>query len=144
MSQVAPRAELRLFQLVVIVAALVPITAGAAGVWRGPAMISNAVTHSADLESHYRYLSGLLLGIGIAFVVGVADVGRRAGLLRALGFIVVMGGLARLLGAALAGFPDALHLFPFFMELVVVPALLLWLTRIERAANTGDRRRQGS
>ena len=112
MSQVAPRAELRLFQLVVIVAALVPITAGAAGVWRGPAMISNAVTHSADLESHYRYLSGLLLGIGIAFVVGVADVGRRAGLLRALGFIVVMGGLARLLGAALGGISGRAAPFP--------------------------------
>ena len=87
---------------------------------------------SADLESHFRYLSGLLLGIGLVFVACVADLEARAGLYRVLSLVVIVGGLGRLLGAVAGpGLPTGGHRFAFIMELVVVPFLLIWLERIE-------------
>jgi hypothetical protein len=51
-----------------------------------------------DLESHFRYLSGLLLGLGLAFAWCVPAIERRTLLFRTLGLVAVLGGLARLLG----------------------------------------------
>jgi hypothetical protein len=93
------------------------------------------VASSADLDSHFRYLSGLLLGIGIAFIVCAANINDRVAVFRSLAVIVILGGLARLLGIFLVRPPSSPHRFALFMELAVVPALLLWLKRIERAPN---------
>ena len=130
----SPSSERRLFQITVLAATIVPIAAGGRGVLIGPAMIHGALPAPPDLDSHFRYLSGLLLGIGLAFAWAVPSVERRAGLFRALGLIVVLGGLARLLGAIEEGAPGTAHRFALVMELVVVPLLLLWLWRLERLA----------
>jgi Domain of unknown function (DUF4345) len=124
--------ELRLFQAVVIVASVVPIAAGAAGVLHGPGMIHGFASPNADLDSHFSYLSGLLLGIGVAFVFCVLDLRGRAQSFRMLGLIVIAGGLARAFAASRLGLPGAAHQFAYVMELVVVPALLVWHWRVER------------
>ena len=54
--------ERRLLQVVVAIASLIPISAGAMGILLGPAMVQVHVAPAAA-DSHYRYLSGLLLGI---------------------------------------------------------------------------------
>lgn len=125
-------AERRLFQIIVLMASTVSIAAGEAGVFIGPFMLHGVASASPDLESHFRYLSGLLLGIGFAFVACVSDLDRRAELYRALSLIVVLGGLGRLLGAIESGGPTGANRFAFVMELVVVPLLLIWFSRIER------------
>lgn len=124
--------ERRLFRIVVVLASIVPIAAGTAGVLIGPRMLHGVASASPDLESHFRYLSGLLLGIGLAFVACVADLDRRIGLYRSLSLIVILGGLVRLLGAIEHGTPTGANRLAFVMELVVVPLLLIWLGRIER------------
>lgn len=125
-------AERRAFKIIVVAASIVPIAAGAAGVLAGPRMLHGVGTASADLESHFRYLSGLLLGIGLAFVASVIDLDRRGGLYRGLSLIVIIGGLGRLLGAIERGTPTGANRLAFVMELVVVPLLLIWFGRIER------------
>ena len=125
-------AELRLFQLVVCLAAIIPLAAGGAGVWFGPAMIHRSLAGDPDLESHFRYLSGLLLAIGVAFIVSAFSLKRRGGLFQALGLIVVTGGLARLLEAARTGFAGGPHRLALVMELLVVPLLMLWAARLAR------------
>lgn len=125
-------AERRLFQILVLLASIVPIAAGTAGVLIGPGMLHGVANASPDLESHFRYLSGLLLGIGLAFAACVADLDRRAQLYRALSLIVVLGGLGRLLAAMENGRPTGANQFAFFMELIIVPLLLLWFRRIDR------------
>lgn len=127
-----PFTERRLFQIAVLVATIVPITAGAKGALIGPAMIHGALPATPDLDSHFRYLSGLLLGIGLAFAFAVPRLEKRAGLFRTLGLIVILGGLSRLLGAIEQGAPGSAHRFALVMELGVVPLLLLWLGRVER------------
>ncbi len=129
--------ERRLFQIVVLVASMVPIAAGTFGVLVGPRMLHNVASTNPDLESHFRYLSGLLLGIGLCFVACVADLDRRAGLYRSLSLIVILGGLGRVLGAIERGGPTGANRLAFVMELIVVPLLLVWLGRIESRAAAG-------
>jgi hypothetical protein len=125
--------ERRLLQIVVAIASLVPITAGAMGVLLGPAMVDLAgAPISAD--SHYRYLSGLLLGIGIAFLTTIARIESHTARFRVLAGIVIVGGLGRLLSVVLHGVPDKPMLFGLAMELAVTPALAVWQTRVAAQA----------
>jgi Domain of unknown function (DUF4345) len=122
-------AEARSLRIVVAVACLVPLTAGGAGVLLGPAMVG-IDTASVAADSHYRYLSGLLLGIGALFLTTVPRIETSTARFRLLAIIVIVGGLGRLLGALLNRSADISSLFALGMELGVTPALLLWQARI--------------
>jgi hypothetical protein len=125
--------ERRLLQVAVAVACLVPLAAGGSGVIRGAEMMHGVgKAPPIDLDSHFRYLSGLLLGMGLAFSWCIPAIERRTLLFRALGLIAILGGLARLLGLLLRGAPGAGHLFGLAMELGTVPLLLLWQARVAR------------
>jgi hypothetical protein len=85
---------------------------------------------SADLGSHFRYLSGLLLGLGIAFAASIPTIERRSELFAVLSFIVVVGGLARLASLLSGTTPGTAHILALGMELGVVPLLFLWQRRV--------------
>ena len=127
-----PVVERRLLQIAVAVCSLVPIAAGGAGLLLGPALVAGAADQ--DLDSHFRYLSGLLLGIGIAYATAVPGIERKRVRFLLLGGIVVVGGLGRLWALVTVGAPSAIMLGALAMELVVAPLLTLWQLRIARAA----------
>lgn len=122
------RTEVRLLQGAVAVACLVPLVAGSMGVLRGAAWLG--ADASVDLDSHFRYLSGIFLGVGIAFASCVPDIAHKGARLRLLAAFVVTGGLARALSAAQMGLPGPGHVFGLAMELIVVPLLTLWQARV--------------
>ena len=125
--------ERRLLQAAILVACLVPLSAGLAGALDGPAMLRGVGAGVApDLDSHMRYLSGLLLGIGIGFVACVPRIEARGALFRTLGLIVVIGGLARALSLMEVGMPGLEHRLALAMELGATPLLVLWQARIAR------------
>lgn len=125
--------ERRLLQFCTALACLVPISAGTMGVIESAGMLRGVeAPPPIDLDSHYRYLSGLLLGIGIGFAICIPRIEERAPLYRFLGMIVVVGGLARLISLVQYGWPGVGHRFGLAMELVVVPALMLWQARVAR------------
>jgi hypothetical protein len=53
-------------------------------------------------------------------------------LFRTLAFIVVVGGLSRLLSLVQVGTPGPGHQFGLAMELGIVPLLALWQARVAR------------
>lgn len=125
--------ERRAFQIAVLVGGLVPVGAGAAGVAFGVDFVGGlAGPDVVSLDSHVRYLSGLLLGIGIAFWAAAPQPEAHTARFRLLTAIVFLGGLARLQGLFLMGAPSAGMRFGLIMELVVTPALCLWQARIAR------------
>ena len=89
---------------------------------------------SIDLDSHVRYLSGLLLGIGLVFWGMVPGIERHKLIVRVLTVLVVIGGLGRMLGVFVAGTPSTPMAAALAMELVVTPLLCLWQSRIARLA----------
>lgn len=125
--------ERRLLQFAVAMACTVPLIAGGAGVVAGIGMLGNDLAYGdPDLESHFRYLSGLLLGVGLAFAASLPTIERRTQLFLILSCVVVIGGLARLAGIFSVGPPTTPHLLALVMELVVVPILFTWQRRIAR------------
>lgn len=129
----SPPAERRLLQAAIAVAALVPLAAGGAGIVRGPDMLAGiAGPVPIDLDSHFRYLSGLLFGIGLVFIACIPRIDDRGPIVRAVGAVVVAGGLARLFALIDAGVPGPGHLFGLAMELGVVPVILMWQARVAR------------
>ena len=123
--------ERRLLQIATGVACLVPLSAGTLGVLRGPRFVG-VHAPSPDLDSHLRYLSGIFLMLGLAFVTTIPSIERKGPRFRLLAAMVVAGGLARGLAWAQAGAPSFGHRFGLVMELGVVPLLMLWQRRIAR------------
>lgn len=130
--------EKRLLQAAVAVAALVPVSAGLAGVVFGTAMI-DLTPVAVSTDSHFRYLAGLLLAIGLAFWSTVPGIERKTGRFRLLAIIVAIGGCGRAVSLALVGAPSTPMLFALAMELVVTPLLALWQARVARRAAQGLR-----
>ena len=116
----------RLLQIALAIGALVPILAGCAGVLWGPLMLGQNSLAIPSMDSHYRYLSGLLLGIGLGFWTTISDIERQTSRFRLLVAIVILGGLGRLYSLVLVGIPDHPMLFGLVMELFIVPLLALW------------------
>ena len=121
-----------MLQIAVALASLVPLTAGASGVLQGPEMVKGSGAAPADLDSHFRYLSGLLLGIGLCFVAAIPTIERRSELFSVLTGAVVVGGTARLVAMISGDLPSTPHVLALGMELLVVPLLMLWQKRIAR------------
>lgn len=124
--------ERRLLQIVVAIACLVPLSAGGQGVLHGPGFLGHPPVVPRDLDSHFRYISGIFLGVGVAFVTCIPAIERKGARFRLLGALVVMGGAARLFSLAQVGVPSRGHLFGLAMELGAVPLLMLWQRRVER------------
>ena len=122
--------ERRALQTVVAVLALIPVSVGAAGILLGPSFLETDPPWSADLDSHFRFLSGVFLSGGIAFLSCVPSIERKSNRFRLLAGCVFLGGLARLLSLGIAGAPSPGHLGGLFMELVAVPLLVLWQARV--------------
>ncbi len=120
--------ERRLLQAAIAVAALVPLSAGFFGMVYGNQMLGEST--SLSLDSHVRYLSGLLFGIGAIFWWMIARIEQHRTLVRVLTLMIFSGGLARLFSALFMGAPSLSMQLAIGMEIGVTPLLCLWQGRI--------------
>ncbi|UZK70446.1 DUF4345 domain-containing protein [Sphingomonas sp. S1-29] len=127
-----PSAERRLLQLAVVLVCFVPLSASTLSLWHGPRWLGGVTAVPTDLDSHFRYLSGLFLVMGLAFLATVPRIEAQGQRLRLLGAMVIVGGLARLASLVLVGVPSRGHVVGLCIELGVVPAILLWQRRVAR------------
>ncbi len=114
----------RALQATVAIGGIVPVSAGLSGAILGAGFAGEAA--GADLDSHFRYLSGLLLGIGFAFWSTIPGIERQGARFRLLTAFVFLGGVARLFGVFVHGLPGYPMIFGLAMELFVTPLLCLW------------------
>ncbi|GAA0302379.1 hypothetical protein GCM10009087_10200 [Sphingomonas oligophenolica] len=119
-------AEKRALQAVVAIACLVPLITGGQSILHGPAFLGHPPVIPIDLDSHFRYVSGIFFAVGVAFASCVPGIEAKGPRFRLLGALVIVGGLSRVGSLIAVGVPSKGHLFAFAMELVVVPLLLLW------------------
>jgi uncharacterized membrane protein len=76
--------ERRILQRTVAVAAVVPVLAGLYGVLFGIDGIGGGTSVNVSADSHFRYLSGLLTGIGLLFFTCVPGIEDKSRLFRFL------------------------------------------------------------
>ncbi len=124
--------ERRLLQILVAIGGVVPVAGGLAGVFWGPAALGEPA-HGA-FDSQFRYLSGLLAAIGVAYWSTIPEIETEGAKFALLTLIVVAGGFSRALGMLIAGPPGAVMSAALIMELVVTPLLYLWQARVQRLA----------
>lgn len=118
-------------QIVVGIACLVPLSAGSSGVLKGAEWLAHAPV-VVDLDSHFRYISGIFLGVGFAFVSCIPAIETKGARLRLLVAFVVLGGIARLLSLAEVGPPGSGMQFGLVMELAVTPLIAVWQASLAR------------
>jgi Domain of unknown function (DUF4345) len=126
------RIEKRLLQAVMAITLLLPLSAALAGTIGGPKFLGHSAVIPTDLDSHFRYVSGLFLGMLLLFASCIPNVERHGPRLRMLGFMVFIGGLFRLYSLVAIGMPSIGHRIGLGIELVELPLILLWQARIAR------------
>ena len=126
--------ERRLLQAAIALGCLSPLYFGLRGVIEGPAMLAGVAPGQAppDLLSHYRFLSGLFLGLGLVLLSCLTAIERRTMRFRWTCAAIVTGGLARAFGMMAGDAPSAAHHVALAAELGLVPLLLLWQRRVAR------------
>jgi hypothetical protein len=124
--------ERNLLRIAIALGGVVPVAAGFAGVLGAVGIAAPAGDIVAD--SHLRYLSGLLLAIGLAFWASIPRVERHTERFQLLTALVLIGGIARLAAALATGATARGIWLALVMELVVTPALCLWQRRIAAGA----------
>ncbi|MFM9890708.1 MAG: DUF4345 domain-containing protein [Rickettsiales bacterium] len=117
------KTEKWLLQAMVIAACMVPLVAGLEGMLSGAQFLGNG---SINLDSHFRYLSGLLFGIGLGFLSTIRSIESQTMRFQLLTTIVVIGGFSRLMGVLTIGWPDSSMVFGLCMEILITPALCFW------------------
>jgi hypothetical protein len=110
-------------QIATAFSALALLGLGMAGVILGVQFMHGVGTITVD--NYFRLLSGILVGMGIVFLISIPHVERYRERFGILTFMIVLGGLAHLYSVSLHGIPSIGTLFGLFMELVYAP--LLWL-----------------
>jgi hypothetical protein len=132
MSVLSPIRERCLLQSAVAVLGFVPVLAGAAGVVWGLGALDAQFRPTLSEDSHLRYLSGLILAIGLGFWSTVSSIEVQGPRFRLLTCLVLVGGLARLYALARYGMPGIAMLMALVLELAVTPGLAIWRERVQQ------------
>lgn len=111
---------------------LLPLSAALAGIVSGPRFLGHPPVIPTDLDSHFRYISGLFLGMLLLFASCIPNVERHGARLRMLGFMVFIGGLFRFYSLVAIGTPSLGHRIGLGIELIELPLIILWQARLAR------------
>ena len=122
------------FRIFVCLFALVPLFFGVTGVLGGAsALVPEPEIYTLPeidgLDSQFRYLSGVYIGIAAMLFYVAGDVRGRAMLFRAIVLAVFIGGVGRAVSWMMVGQPPQQFAVGMVIELLV-PLSLLWLNRV--------------
>jgi hypothetical protein len=129
----------RALQIVVAVLAATPVMVGIEGFVSGPKFLHVIRPWPVDLDSHFRFLSGFLLAIGIAWYSCIHRIETKTERFRVLAACTFTGGLARLVSLILVGAPSLGHIAGLCIELLAVPALVWWQGYVANKASESAR-----
>lgn len=130
--------EKRLLQAAILIGAAAAALTGLEGVVRGPAL-AGASSIELGADSQFRFLSGLLAGLGAAYAMLVPAIEREGPRLFMLTSMVVFAGFCRGAGMLISG-PEGLSPYvAIAVALIGAPALWLWQGRIARIASVDEK-----
>ena len=125
----------RLFQIVILIIALIAVVTGALGLTTGilddyyQLAIDPGLTGQIILDSNLRYFSGLWAGLGIVLLWMLPAIERHTIPFRCISVMVFFGATGRLISMIRLGIPSTIFLVFTVMELLF-PLLILWQNRL--------------
>jgi uncharacterized protein DUF4345 len=124
--------ERTLLQIAFALAGLVLIVFGLAGVFFGANFVD--LSGSVEMDSYFRFLKGMLLGIGLIYWSSIPDIARHSERISVVTFILVLGAVPRLIAVIGHGVPTIGILISLAGELIFAPLLWLWHQHVAGAA----------
>jgi len=116
--------ERKLLQIAFALAGLLLIAFGLAGVFFGANFAD--LSGSVEMDSYFRFLRGMLLGIGLIYWSAIPDIARHAERISVVTFILVLGAVPRLLAVISHGVPTIGILIGLAGELWGCAGDVLW------------------
>jgi hypothetical protein len=102
----------------------------------GPSAIPGSVPVNATMDSEDRFYATLFLGYGLALIWCARAPEARAGTIRSLILLFFAGGVARVVSIKFAGPPNLFFEAMTALELLLPPAILFLLYRLEHRRST--------
>ena len=96
----------------------------------GPSSIPGSIPGNAIMDSEDRFYATLFLGFGGGLIWCSGDILQRGRLFEALLLVFFLGGVARLISAAVVGPPSPLFICLGGLELILPPLLVWWRRRL--------------
>lgn len=131
---------MRAFQWTLRAMAMIPLVTGLMEVWMGlgslkaiGVILPAEVWVQPSVDNNWRFLGTIWASYAVLVVYAVSDPRRHATLLRILLTVLFLSGVARAASVLLTGWPVPPFIAAMGFELLVMPLMLLWLRRIERA-----------
>jgi hypothetical protein len=125
----------RALQVVIVVLAVIPVLTGLLDAVGGPGLLLPGHPKvDPNVDSNYRFFAVFWFTAGLALLWTVPRVERATVAIRVLFGAVFLGGIARLLSLASAGWPDAPFIGFIVLEFVAPPVVIFWQSRIAAGA----------
>jgi hypothetical protein len=125
-----PSQNRRALQICLGVLAAVPLASGLWGMIAGPAGLPGGQHTTATVDSEYRFTNAFWFVAGCVVCWAIPQVERATAVLRVVLGAAFVGGLARLLAMIASGTPHPVFLGALVIELIVVPCVLVWQSRV--------------
>ncbi|CAN5157281.1 hypothetical protein BH11ACT3_BH11ACT3_00130 [soil metagenome] len=120
----------RLLIVVLAVLAFVPVATGLLAIIGGPTVAPGGGPTTASIDSEYRFVNVFWLAAGVILVWSLFRAAERALITRVALIIAASGGIARLISIAVVGLPHPVFIATIGLELVVVPLVIWWHSRV--------------
>ncbi|WP_394693657.1 DUF4345 domain-containing protein [Hyphobacterium sp.] len=124
-------------QIFLAVFSLAPLYFGVTGVLFGAAGHMSAEAVTPDLDSQFRYLSGLYIGFAALIWWFIPNVDRHVWLFRLMTLAVFLGGLSRLYSYLTVGAPGPELVAGIAIE-IALPLIIIWQTAVARKARQNN------
>lgn len=132
----------KLLQAILVILGAIPLVTGTLTLLQGihaldafGISILENITGSIILDSEMRFLGAIWAGIGVMVYAIVPTIEKQTLLFRLIMTAIILGGVGRVLSLVWAGNPPALFIALIILELVGMPLLVLWQSRL--TSNTG-------
>ncbi|CAF2476462.1 unnamed protein product [Rotaria sp. Silwood2] len=118
-------------QVVIGLIAIIPIFVGLDGIFRGPNMLAAGFNYPISVDSHFRYLSGIPVAMGILLLHSLPNIDQDASELHRVSLFIFIGGLGRLWGLITVSF-EVSTMVAILTELFLFPCLCLWQHQVQK------------
>jgi len=120
----------RLLIVVLAVLGAVPVATGLLAIVGGPTVAPGGGPTTPSIDSEYRFVNVFWLAAGLVLWWTLRRASERALVTRVVLVIAATGGIARLISVLVVGWPHPVFVGTIGLELVVVPLVIWWHSRV--------------